>query len=88
MHVNVTLCKSYPGLPKNLGSVIVPSWRQTIYEEFQESIVVRGHIFMTSSRWGEGDQVKNGQNSDGSEWIRGQGMGWRSTEIRNQKLQL
>ena len=24
---------------------------------------------MTSSRWGEGGQVKNGQNSDGSGWL-------------------
>ena len=50
----MTACKSCPGLPKNLGSVIATSWRQIIFEEFQESIVVRGHTFMTSSRWGEG----------------------------------
>ena len=24
---------------------------------------------MASSRWGEGGQVKNGQNSDGSGWL-------------------
>ena len=35
---------------------------------------------MTSSRWGEGSQVKNGTNSDGSGWLqRGRGRG--STEI-------
>ena len=33
----------------------------------QNLLFVRGHTFMTSSRWwGGGGQVKNGQNSDGS----------------------
>ena len=62
-------CKSCPGLPKNLGSVTVPSWRQTTFAEFQASGVGRGHTFRTSSRWGEGGQVKNGQNSDRSGWL-------------------
>ena len=38
---------------------------------------------MISSRWGgggEGDQVKNGKNSDGSGWLQG-GRGRESTEI-------
>ena len=28
---------------------------------------------MTSSRWGEGGQVKNGKNLDGSRWLQGGG---------------
>ena len=40
---------------------------------------IRGHTFMTSSRWvkggrgGGGGQVKNGKNSDGSGWLQGGG---------------
>ena len=30
---------------------------------------------MTCSRWGEGCQVKNGKNSDGSECLKGGGGG-------------
>ena len=37
--------------------------------------LLRDHTFMTSSRWGEEGQAKNGQNSDGSGWLQG-GEGW------------
>ena len=30
---------------------------------------------MTSSRWGEGGQVKNGKHSDGRGWLQGEGEG-------------
>ena len=41
---------------------------------------------MTPSRWGDGGQVKNGQNSDGSGWLQGgeeEGIhrNWMSTAI-------
>ena len=36
---------------------------------------LRDHTFMTSSRWGEGGQVKNGKHSDGSGWLQGEGEG-------------
>ena len=84
MGAYVTTCKSCPGLPKDLGSVIVPSWRQTIFEEFRESVVVRGHTFMTSSRWGKGWSGKTWSKFR-RKWMvtgfGGEGRGRRCTEI-------
>ena len=40
-------------------------------------LLVRGHAFMKSSRWREGGELKDGQNSDGSGWLQGEGEGNR-----------
>ena len=51
--------------------------------QLNQFVPVWSNIFMISSRWGVGSQVKNGQNLDRSGWLQGGGGGGGEEICRN-----